>query len=33
MVLGGPLSHVMAAKAIAFAEAAPPEFADYASRS
>ncbi|MFI5494542.1 glycine hydroxymethyltransferase [Actinoplanes sp. NPDC051859] len=30
MVLGGPLSHVMAAKAIAFAEARRPEFADYA---
>ncbi|MET8151091.1 glycine hydroxymethyltransferase [Actinoplanes sp. NPDC049668] len=32
MVLGGPLSHVMAAKAIAFAEARRPEFADYAQR-
>jgi glycine hydroxymethyltransferase len=32
MVLGGPLSHVMAAKAIAFAEARQPEFADYAAR-
>ena len=30
MVLGGPLSHVMAAKAIAFAEARQPAFADYA---
>ena len=30
MVLGGPLSHVMAAKAIAFAEARRPAFADYA---
>ncbi|GGQ68545.1 glycine hydroxymethyltransferase [Couchioplanes azureus] len=32
MVLGGPLGHVMAAKAIAFAEARRPEFADYAQR-
>ncbi len=31
MVLGGPLSHVMAAKAIAFAEARQPAFADYAA--
>ncbi|MFY1692836.1 glycine hydroxymethyltransferase [Plantactinospora sp. WMMB782] len=30
MVLGGPLGHVMAAKAIAFAEARRPEFATYA---
>ena len=30
MVLGGPLSHVMAAKAIALAEARRPAFADYA---
>ncbi len=30
MVLGGPLSHVMAAKAVAFAEARRPEFASYA---
>jgi glycine hydroxymethyltransferase len=30
MVLGGPLPHVMAAKAVAFAEARRPEFADYA---
>ena len=30
MVLGGPLSHVMAAKAIAFAEARQAAFADYA---
>ncbi|GIF09730.1 glycine hydroxymethyltransferase [Actinoplanes siamensis] len=30
MVLGGPLPHVMAAKAIAFAEARRPEFATYA---
>ncbi|HEU4347271.1 MAG TPA: glycine hydroxymethyltransferase [Actinoplanes sp.] len=32
MVLGGPLGHVMAAKAVAFAEARRPEFADYAQR-
>jgi glycine hydroxymethyltransferase len=32
MVLGGPLGHVMAAKAIAFAEARQPSFADYAQR-
>lgn len=32
MVLGGPLSHVMAAKAVAFAEARTPEFGDYAQR-
>jgi glycine hydroxymethyltransferase len=31
MVLGGPLPHVMAAKAVALAEAARPEFADYAA--
>ena len=30
MVLGGPLSHIMAAKAIAFAEARQPSFASYA---
>jgi glycine hydroxymethyltransferase len=30
MVLGGPMAHVMAAKAVAFAEARRPEFADYA---
>ena len=30
MVLGGPLSHVMAAKAIAFAEARQPAFQTYA---
>ncbi|QZY30441.1 glycine hydroxymethyltransferase [Nocardioides coralli] len=30
MVLGGPLSHVMAAKAVAFAEARTPSFQDYA---
>jgi glycine hydroxymethyltransferase len=32
MVLGGPLSHVMAAKAVAFAEARQPAFADYAQQ-
>ncbi len=32
MVLGGPMAHVMAAKAVALAEAATPEFADYAQR-
>jgi glycine hydroxymethyltransferase len=32
MVLGGPLGHVMAAKAIAFAEARQPSFAGYAQR-
>ena len=32
MVLGGPLPHVMAAKAVALAEARRPEFADYARR-
>ena len=32
MVLGGPLSHVMAAKAVALAEARQPEFCDYAAR-
>jgi glycine hydroxymethyltransferase len=31
MVLGGPLPHVMAAKAVAFAEARRPSFADYAA--
>ena len=31
-VLGGPLPHVMAAKAVAFAEARRPEFAGYARR-
>ncbi len=30
MVLGGPLGHVMAAKAVAFAEARQPAFATYA---
>ncbi len=29
---GGPLEHVIAAKAVAFAEAARPEFRDYAAR-
>ena len=32
MVLGGPLSHVMAAKAVAFAEARTPDFQAYAQR-
>jgi glycine hydroxymethyltransferase len=32
LVLGGPLPHVMAAKAIAFKEASTPEFSDYAHR-
>ncbi len=32
LVLGGPLPHVMAAKAVAFAEARRPEFRDYAQR-
>ena len=32
LVLGGPLPHVMAAKAVAFAEARQPEFRDYAQR-
>jgi glycine hydroxymethyltransferase len=32
MVLGGPLSHVMAAKAVALAEARRPEFATYAQQ-
>jgi glycine hydroxymethyltransferase len=32
MVLGGPLPHVMAAKAIAFDEALKPEFASYANQ-
>jgi glycine hydroxymethyltransferase len=32
MVLGGPLSHIMAAKAVALAEARRPEFAGYAQR-
>jgi glycine hydroxymethyltransferase len=32
MVLGGPLSHVMAAKAVALAEARQPAFRDYAQK-
>jgi hypothetical protein len=32
MVLGGPLPHVMAAKAVAFTEALRPEFADYSRK-
>ena len=32
LVLGGPLPHVIAAKAVAFTEAARPEFARYARR-
>ncbi|MFG2825272.1 glycine hydroxymethyltransferase [Kitasatospora sp. NPDC048365] len=32
LVLGGPLSHVMAAKAVAFAEARRPEFRQYAQQ-
>ena len=32
MVLGGPLSNVMAAKAVAFSEARQPEFQDYAQQ-
>jgi glycine hydroxymethyltransferase len=32
MVLGGPLAHIMGAKAVAFAEARQPAFADYAQR-
>jgi glycine hydroxymethyltransferase len=32
LVLGGPLPHVMAAKAVAFTEALAPEFATYAQR-
>ncbi len=31
MVLGGPLANVMAAKAVAFAEALRPDFREYAS--
>ena len=33
LVLGGPLPHVMAAKAVALAEASEPSFHDYAPRS
>ena len=32
LVLGGPLGHIMAAKAVALTEAARPEFAGYAQR-
>ena len=32
LVLGGPLPHVMAAKAVAFTEALRPDFADYSQR-
>lgn len=32
LILGGPLPHVMAAKAVAFQEANTPEFIDYAHR-
>jgi len=32
LVLGGPLAHVMAAKAVAFTEALKPEFGEYAKR-
>ncbi len=32
LVLGGPLAHVMAAKAIAFREALRPEFQDYSAK-
>lgn len=32
LVLGGPLPHVMAAKAVAFTEALRPEFADYSRK-
>ena len=32
MVLGGPLPHVMAAKAVALAEVRQPQFRDYAQR-
>lgn len=32
MVLGGPIANVMAAKAVAFAEARQPSFQDYAAR-
>ena len=31
MVLGGPISNIMAAKAVAFAEARQPSFTDYAA--
>jgi len=32
LVIGGPLGHIMAAKAVAFAEASQPEYRDYAQR-
>ncbi|MDC7219151.1 MAG: glycine hydroxymethyltransferase [Spirochaetales bacterium] len=32
IAMGGPLPHVMAAKAVAFTEAAQPEFKDYAKK-
>ena len=32
LVLGGPLEHIIAAKAVALAEASQPAFADYARR-
>jgi len=32
LVLGGPLAHIMAAKAIAFTEALKPEFREYAQK-
>jgi glycine hydroxymethyltransferase len=32
LVIGGPLPHVIAAKAVAFTEANTPEFADYAQK-
>jgi glycine hydroxymethyltransferase len=32
MVLGGPLSHIMAAKAVALAEARQPSFQEYAAK-
>jgi glycine hydroxymethyltransferase len=32
MVLGGPLPHVMAAKAVALSEARQPSFATYATQ-
>lgn len=32
LVMGGPLGHIMASKAVAFAEANTPEYGDYARR-
>jgi glycine hydroxymethyltransferase len=32
LVLGGPLAHIMAAKAVAFTEALKPEFREYAQK-